>query len=245
LNVLNYYKDRDDDAKIAVLAIEEHGWPEGVSFDIRKAWGINKFLRSPKSLRNLYFPSTIKPNESTMKKLFKSLTSKKVFVFENIPEVTWENFDLPIGIYNVRGNTHCYGSSEVAYNLVSKIDMVVGKDELGGVNTLSFVIPDGIVFPDKNLIKKWMMGYHSLRKTGVNVRTGDESYIKIGLPNVGQGEVNKEKCSQIRQLLLEHDEFMIRAGDKMKELLPMKILKKGLMVERVLGKKIEEIYGGQ
>jgi hypothetical protein len=135
--LLYEYKDRDDDAAIALQALQKWGMPTEDTSDFRTRWGVPMWDASqlvPNSLDDRFFPSVIKPEEDTCHELFEYLTQGTQMPLRT-PPPTWEPYRLPMGFYNLKAMKHTLGHlPDVIKDLVSKgrrVELAVSEDYFG------------------------------------------------------------------------------------------------------------------
>jgi hypothetical protein len=119
------YQDKDDDAAIALQALQKWGLPSEDTTDFRGRWGVENFTKAPTDFSfnqfgNCFFPSMIKPEEQTCHELFEYLTQGTPML-KRTPQPTWEPFQLPKGFYNLTAQQHTLGHlPDVVKDLISK-----------------------------------------------------------------------------------------------------------------------------
>jgi hypothetical protein len=135
LTLLQVYQNRDDDAAIALQALQKWGLPSEDTTDFRGRWGVENFTKaltgfSSDQFGNCFFPSMIKPEEQTCHELFEYLT-QGIQMPKRTPQPTWEPFQLPKGFYNLTVRQHTLGHlPDVVKDLVSKgrrVQLMLGE----------------------------------------------------------------------------------------------------------------------
>lgn len=117
-NLLRAFKARDDDARIALLALDKMGFPKYLANDFKERWGVVKSSNTISAV-NHYFPPIIMPSEATNHDLFTHLVSGQP-MRKCVPLPTWKPFDLPKGFFKPDVQNHVYGVSDVAQGLLCR-----------------------------------------------------------------------------------------------------------------------------
>lgn len=117
-NLLRAYKNRDDDARIALLALDKMGFPKFQATDFKERWGVGK-CKQTANMSEFYFPPIIEPSDSTNQELFAHLISGQPMA-KSVPQPTWQPFNMPKGFSRPQVQTHVYGVSDVAQGLLSR-----------------------------------------------------------------------------------------------------------------------------
>lgn len=117
-NLLAYYKDMDDDARLALKLISKH-FPVHIGGDFKGRWGIGPIACSAKDI--LYIPSCIKPNAEDVLDVFAHLSEGQPLPCRvSVP--TWGPLSPPKGYQMVIStvNTHgAKGLGELVYDVCS------------------------------------------------------------------------------------------------------------------------------
>lgn len=92
-NLLAYYKDTDDDARLALQMISRH-FPVHVGGDFKKRWGIEPIVSARPDIR--FIPSSIKPNAEDVQEMFDHLGGSKLLK-QRLPVATWGPLVPPEG----------------------------------------------------------------------------------------------------------------------------------------------------
>jgi hypothetical protein len=210
LNALRNLRYADDDARIAMRAIELHGWPLFKQhFDFKDAWGVSNELGDPLT-EAYFFPSMIKASQETTNQLFDYLVrGQRIPCLP--PKVTWPKAILPEGFHKVTVKPHVMGIPEIAQGLVSyksKVHLI----EKGG-NTLWFKVGQ-INFPSKDQLTKAKAKFQTLQHVNivVNMCPELENYIHISSPEnlwLGEDGCNKEMAQDIKTFLCKSGLFPI------------------------------------
>ena len=170
VKLLYLYKDRDDDAAIAFNVVGKRGVPKAARpIDFKANWGISR-AQGPKEA-NLFFPSSIKPENATCRELFQHLMDG-TDVPQRTPRPTWSPFNLPNGFYLVGVQSHSLGHlPDIAMNLISKGRKV--RIEVGIPLT---VYHNGVLSEEK------IRQAFSSRFGDVSLRRGSNDTILIQVP---------------------------------------------------------------
>jgi hypothetical protein len=115
-NFLSYYKDIDDDARLA-LQLLARKTPVHVGGDFKARWGIAKVINTPKVA---FLPSSIEPSAEEIKDVFDCLANQVPLAMK-IPTPSWEPTNPPTGyeMALLHTNTHgAKGLGELLYDVV-------------------------------------------------------------------------------------------------------------------------------
>ena len=116
-NLLRMYASRDDDARIALSALNTFGMPKYVVADMKSYWGIP--LRTGKfSMERHHFPTTIPPQSQTILDVFKYLVTGEALV-PRTPVPNWPLFQLPFGVHKINTTARTCGLEDVGQGLLS------------------------------------------------------------------------------------------------------------------------------
>lgn len=118
-NLLAYYKELDDDARIAYLAFERLGMPVYVGKDIRAAWGLLYPTTYPQDVD--IWPQSVGPNKEEVEDCFKFLV-EGVTLKPKHPVVNWPARP-PEGFRSLRYNKMSTGMGELTWDLVTHRDI--------------------------------------------------------------------------------------------------------------------------
>lgn len=145
LNLFRYYRGLDDDAKLALRAIEVHGFPVAHEDDFKDNWGI---LRNgkPKKISKHFLPISLQPELTTVIELFNHFNDGTKIPARD-PKVTHTPFELK-NLYPVEVVAHHFDVPNLAQGLLSRVCQVVvatGHENL---------IMTGLHLPKSNEIKK-------------------------------------------------------------------------------------------
>jgi hypothetical protein len=96
-NLLAYFKAVDDDAAIALKALEVHGLPLHVGGDFKKRWGLcpTTLLRAMRTDIDI-LPTSVKPSSADKKQLFDWLVNGAALPC-GVPPLSWEPYQVPQG----------------------------------------------------------------------------------------------------------------------------------------------------
>jgi hypothetical protein len=104
-NLLAYYKDVDDDARLALMLLAKR-WPMHMGGDFKRRWGITGEV-GPLQERIEFLPSCIKPSEDVVQELFKHFVTGTPLGY-GAPKPTWQPLCPPDGyVMTIQGSqTH-------------------------------------------------------------------------------------------------------------------------------------------
>jgi hypothetical protein len=240
LNLLRAYQGVDDDARIALAAMEQHGMPVFHKEDIKKAWGVPPSTKS-KSKFNSYFPPVIAPSETSVQELFQHLTSDMQPIPARLPNPTWEPFLLPENIDAVGAQTHMYGTTDVAMGLVASVHSNIQRGNKNEIHVITY----GHKL-DTEAMTKYCLKYPSLkglsRRYSSRSAEGGQPQIIIYVPtdtyNQNTHAVNGELVSELREFLADSGLFPIARYREYKKLLQPMVVVEKKKPEGVIGKVV-------
>lgn len=163
LNMLRFYKGQDDDALIALRALEVHGWPKSKQQeDFRPAWGIMYGTRESKPT---VIPDMITPSEADRSAIFNYLTQGSV-ISPVEPIVTWaptnypKYYDSPFKYSSSRGRIGL-GELLTGYAVCDHMPVIVSPYDHRYSNVIS--VPTKINRSTsakewKDRVRKWLTG---------------------------------------------------------------------------------------
>lgn len=189
-NLLAYYKDIDDDARLALMLVSKK-FPVHAGGDFKKRWGIPNLV--PEGAPKVKFvPSSIKPDSTDVLEMFDYLQGKGPLVFR-IPTPTWGPL-VPIPTYKmVISDVATYGAKglgELLWDIVTHESQPYAFVNAREPGTKYFSIPFKLA---NQLPKNW----HNITDHKIGTHEGNEKWIYSYEPN-RQGP----KFSECRQLLL-------------------------------------------
>jgi hypothetical protein len=117
-NLLHAYAGRDDDARIALRALDTFGVPKFVAADFQRFWGVPHYGPPKFKIDRTYFPSTIAPSQSTIIEVFRYLTQGTPIPLRE-PTAYWEPFELPFNVHKLTAPLRTAGTGEVVQGLLS------------------------------------------------------------------------------------------------------------------------------
>jgi hypothetical protein len=219
-NLLLAYASRDDDARIALKALDTYGVPKFTGLDFKKNWGIPD-KPGVFNINRHFFPSTIQPTNGTVLDVFNYLMKAIPLPKINI-EPNWEPFLLPEHVHKVDVSDRHPGVGDVGQGFVSHHQHV---RVLGGGprNSLTISIPKGISVP-KEEISAFMAKMPTLR--AVKFRSDlSEDEIILKLPSDIQVEYHADgKIVQDIRALLKSGLLPITKGGDMAKYDPAKFV---------------------
>lgn len=237
LNLLRAYQGVDDDARIALAAMERHRMPIYHKEDIKKAWGVSSAIQ--KTEKHSYFPPVIAPSSATIRQLFEFLT-QGVEISATIPEPTWEPFLLPTKFSRVNAQVHAYGTTDVAMGLISSVSVTINRGNHGELQIINYgceleakaITAACLKFPTlKGLSRRYTVSASEGRPA-----------ISINIPgnvyNQTTHAVNSELVSELREFIADSGLFPIVRYTKYKQLLEPKSVVEKKKDGRVIGKVV-------
>lgn len=106
-NLLSYYKDSDDDARLALSMILRK-FPVHLGGDFRKRWGIEPIIATT-PVKITFVPSSIKPSEDDKSELFEYFMGKRQLQLR-VMTATWSPLAPPDGYEMAISKTNTYGA---------------------------------------------------------------------------------------------------------------------------------------
>lgn len=94
-NFLAYYKNLDDDARLA-LCVLQRGIPRHIGGDFRGRWGIGLLGLDPELVKPSYVPLSIRASKDGIAQVFAHLLTGKPLAFQT-PTPTWTPSSIPSG----------------------------------------------------------------------------------------------------------------------------------------------------
>jgi hypothetical protein len=142
-NLLAYYKDMDDDARLA-LKILARKLPVHIGGDFKKRWGIETVtpLSPPPMIQ--FIPASVKPNSDDVKEMFEYLDGNKTLGMRT-PTPTWGPLVPPEGYkMSIEGvNTHmAKGLGELLWDVCQHKSFTYPFGNIRDYENLSFLIPE-------------------------------------------------------------------------------------------------------
>lgn len=189
-NLLAYYKDLDDDARLA-LAMIMRKMPVHIGGDFKTRWGIPTEVGGPTVK---FIPSSIVPSSEDIAEVFACLENRTPLTWR-VPTPTWsplvppENYVMMIATSNTR---LAKGLGELIWDIVGhkSLNLIFGvSDELRGHSYLS--IPS-------TLARQLSLDWRKLCNHKVSQHEGDSKYIYFSKIAREQSNYN-----EVRRLLLE------------------------------------------
>jgi hypothetical protein len=213
-NFLRAYQSVDDDARIALITLENLGLPTFVDDDFRGAWGIGK-PRLNIVPAQTFFPPTIAPSKSTVLELFEHFTRPKSPMTNLAPVPTWTPYKLPEGVFKITIPPHYSGLSEIAQGLLSIGTPVIFSN--GALNDDIQVFCDPMLNIQKNAIVAAMKRRGCKVSCQLVKQDADFRQLTIAMPVRIHREyvVNKDMVREIRWLLVDSGLFPICRYDKL------------------------------
>lgn len=193
-NLLAYYKDIDDDARLA-LRIVARKFPTHLGGDFKKRWGIEK-EGIPAILPKITFiPSCIKPSKTDAEELFNCFLNGKAPTFR-VPEPTWtptnplKDYVMAIKDTNTWG---AKGLGELLWDVVRHKSLIyVVANNRNMDYRYYFSIP-------KSMATVLPRNWANLTENKITVHAGDDKYIYSNEQRRG----NSASFTECRRLLLQ------------------------------------------
>jgi Phage phiEco32-like COOH.NH2 ligase-type 2 len=143
-NLLSFYKNVDDDARIALNALDKWGLPKQQGVDLRANWG----LLYPEALkladRPDYYPAMIEGTEAERQDIFDYLIKREP-IQPRIPKCNWAPEKLPAGytwMPKVSQTYHRIGIGEIISDLVFHNNCVVALQTSDNQNYMMVEAPN-------------------------------------------------------------------------------------------------------
>lgn len=201
LNLFRYYRGLDDDARLALRAIEMHGFPVAHENDFKDNWGV---LRNgkPRKINQHFFPISLQSESTTVLELFNHFNEGAKLPARE-PKVSHIPFELK-ELYPVQVQVHHFDVPNLAQGLLSRkctICVGMGYD--------SHII-SGFQFPRHNEFKK------KLSAIDLNFRLihGKNAGSQLTISVAKQVCQNREKLNELRQLLSNPEFFPACKGER-------------------------------
>jgi hypothetical protein len=211
INLLKEFQYVDDDAAIALRAVQVHGLPKEDGKDIKSCWGIDTAAKSvlgSKECSTRFFPSATRPEELTRLELFEHLT-KGTPLPKRVPVPTWEPIEIPKDFFTIKVKTHTLGHlPDIGKDLISyKAEVSLNCAQADRISILHNVplpikkirevledLGEGVAFDTK--VSKYQNNYRC---------------IQITVPFV----LNKslERCKRLHRILSDSSLFPVCRGE--------------------------------
>ena len=240
-NLLRSYQCEDDDARIALHAINVLGMPQYVAGDFRKAWGIPVKSSGTLKWNKTYFPTTIKPEVQTVQELFDFLMLGNA-IKARVPKPTWEPFILPDKSYKLQIAPHSYGLPEVGQGMLCKgIKVMLQR---GNPNRIDMGCPFGLSL-DKHAIRMRLKTFPTLRRMALSVSESFDDTLTIMLPkNIHDDHVvNKNLVRDLREFLGKSGLLPVTFQDGYNTLDPTQFFEVQKKVAPFIGRMLDIVNG--
>lgn len=172
-NLLSYYKDVDDDARLA-LAMIVRKMPMHIGGDFRPRWGLPSVLEGEKP-KVVFIPTSIKPSNEDITEMFEHLIGRKSLVWR-IPTPTWEPLVPPENYWMVIGRActrQAKGLGELIWDVVTHKSITPSFQAMNGiVNKAYFSIP-------RSIARQLPFDWKRLSQYKVVFHEGDEKWIYV------------------------------------------------------------------
>lgn len=192
-NFLSYYKDTDDDARIALMIVA-HKMPQHQGGDFKARWGIPSEIKEtlPKIV---FIPDSIKPSEEDIAEVFMSFWRRTPLEWR-IPTPTWSPLVPPESYYMViaRSNTRlAKGLGELLWDVVThkSNDPVFTANNSPLKHNAYFSVP-------APMAKFFPVGWSRLCNNKIVTHEGDARFIYVS-PEAR----NHARYNDARRVLLE------------------------------------------
>ena len=163
--LFEHYQNMDDDAAIALKALNLFGLPVDSPADFKPHWGIlvDPFLMAEQDFNGVFFPSTIPPEGETCHELFRLLT-QGIALPRRLAKPTWEPFWLPRDFYKIDVQTHTLGHlPDVGMDLISRkviVHLSIGNE---------FVIYSAVPLPVQEIRKALDVRVSFAHSAGIDI----------------------------------------------------------------------------
>lgn len=207
VHMLAQYADRDDDAAIAYKAIKNWGLPGEDVTDFRSRWGVKTPLVPESSSafhKEIFFPSSIQPDETTCRELFQHLVGGSGVPIREA-KATWQPFNMPAGFHKINVQQHTLGHlPDVGMNLISKVPMALSVQD-------SFSIYTGVPLHEREIRE----ALRPLNGGYMRFDTWNSKTIEIGVPVKFKDSL--KQCESLREVLAESGLFPVCKAAKWRE----------------------------
>jgi hypothetical protein len=200
-NLLRSYANDDDDARIALAALEVLGWPQYKEENFSNNWNLVPYSHkfNPTSL---YIPPVIPPSEDSVRKLFRWFTGAIPFKAD-LPEPTWKPFRMPAGFSRVGAIPHSYGTTETAQGMVAyQYTATINNHASRGC--IHVIHPYKMAFDRKAMMKYIKDNCKEIRQLRTTIGSSTDN-IEFHIPQDchRNGEVKKDLILEIRRLMVK------------------------------------------
>ena len=190
-NFLAYYKDIDDDARLAFRLVSR-AFPRHIGGDFKARWGISNLplgMRPPIQ----FIPSSIKPGDDDLIEMFHYLKTGEPLV-GRVPKPTWRPLNPPQGYGMTIGRTQTQGAKglgellwDVCHSDAYPVQFLTSR-EMRVDNAFSI---------SKQLADRLPVGWQNFCKGKVTLHAGDDKLIYSG------EKARTTNFAECRQILLE------------------------------------------
>jgi len=239
VNLLRAYKGRDDDARIALLALDKQGFPKYEADDFKARWGVAGVTGITKN-GTYYAPPVISPSGDTCRGLFDALV-RGTQIPRGLPKATWEPFKLPDGVFKPTAQSHVYGISDVAQGLLCRgYQSNFFQQARGYFNIMAPKLID--IEPIRMEFRK----HPEIAHWKVQYAQSDPGKLNIGIPkdiyNENNHATNKDMRTAIRTVLTESGLFpFVKYQDFAKPIVEKAAPKKN--PPKVIGRVVTVVHG--
>lgn len=243
-NLLRAYADRDDDARIALKALDLFGIPRHGGQDFKQHWGISTKKNTVNPDRH-FFPNTIRPDDRTVREMFDYLTTGHP-LSKSCPAPTWDPFVLPEHVSKLDITQRGAGLAETSAGFVSHhIHTLLYNGQKNGQMVVT--VPKTMTMP-VDAIKRMVQKLDSIKI--IHFRSdSDMPHLLIELPkNIAvQYHADNKVVADCRALIGKSGLFPITPGERMENYDPQRFVavkKKeshvGKMCEVVKGQAVNQ-----
>lgn len=180
LNLLTYYKGRDDDARLLLFALKMRGFPRHVGGDFRPRWGLEYTGASRQSIGHVkVIPMSIPSNPETIQELYEHMAFGAAIKSGMIPSATWEPVAPPKGyemMLDHLNTTGAKGTGELLWNLCMAssypLEFVSERDRGAAIR-----VGGGLAADMDSGWRKRVQAVHSKVSIAVNSMAHDRSIV--------------------------------------------------------------------
>lgn len=175
-NLLGYYKGLDDDAALALYALDILGLPQHIGGDFKGRWGIHALQVTTRKDINVW-PTSVAPSADDVQDLFNYFTLGSPPEYRQ-PKASWapttvpDDFVLCTDNQDTRGQV---GVGELLWDMVCHVHhpvTIVGSDH----KNLMWISPDLVA----KMPPDWKQRIHAIAP-GIQVSRANEGNRKIGI----------------------------------------------------------------
>lgn len=219
-NLLRTYSSIDDDARIALIGLNNFGLPKYGSEDFKVRWGIPAPTKAVKpndpdfsiiSRAKFYYPPVISPSQDTCKELFNYFVHNKPIPNRD-PKPNWAPYKLEENVFKINYEAHRPGLPEISMGLLSKGLNVHIQGAAPGIRNVAITHPEALHI-DVIALREYC------QRVGLGIpKLSSESsikYLAIYIPgNIALDYVvDKDMVSAYRNLIVKSGLFPIAKAE--------------------------------